>query len=145
VIIIGLLLVFAWSKAYYENALKNISIEYSKSMEKMQQATGKVVLEKANETIGLKESFQKDKEFFEKRDYDLSTENEALRKEKEELQAELNSVKSELEGQKSKFEKLSLQFQQVQNALINANEQISTLIYRNQELCRKLEEKGGEC
>jgi len=33
----------------------------------------------------------------------------------------------------------------VQNALINANEQISTLIYRNQELCRKLEEKGGEC
>ena len=144
-IIIGLLLVFAWSKAYYENALKNISIEYSKSMEKMQQATGKVVLEKANETIGLKESFQKDKEFFEKRDYDLSTENEALRKEKEELQAELNSVKSELEGQKSKFEKLSLQFQQVQNALINANEQISTLIYRNQELCRKLKEKGGEC
>jgi len=145
VIIIGLLLVFAWSTAYYENALKNISIGYDKNMEKIQQATGKVVLEKANETIGLKESFQKDKEFFEKRDYDLSTENEALRKEKERLQAEFNSIKSELEEQKSKFEKLNSQFQQVQNSLIKANEQISSLIYRNQELCRKLKEKGGEC
>ncbi|MBI4143503.1 hypothetical protein HY487_01315 [Candidatus Woesearchaeota archaeon] len=137
------MLVFAWSTAYYENALKNISIRYDKSLDKLQIATGKAILE--NEAVQLKETYQKDKEFFEEKYYDLSTENEALIIEKEKLQAELNYEKSEIEGQKARFDKLQQQFQQVQNSLIKANEEISRLIAKNQELCRKLEEKGERC
>ena len=144
-LIIALVLIFSWSTAYYENALKNVSMQYNKNMEKLQEATGNVIVEKANETIQLKETYEKDKEFFEQKYYDLSIENEELKREKEGMQAELNSVKSELEDAKNKFDILQSHFQQVQNSLIKANEQISSLIYRNQELCRKLKEKGEEC
>ena len=144
-LIIIFFLLFAWHSAYYESTLKNISTQYNKNVKQLQESTGKVVLDNVNVTIQLKETFQKDKEFFEKRYYDLNTENEELKGEKEKLQSELNSVKSELDNQKSRFDILYNQFQQVQNSLIKANEQISSLIARNQELCRKLEEKGGEC
>ncbi|MDP3766166.1 MAG: hypothetical protein Q8R04_06655 [Nanoarchaeota archaeon] len=120
--------------------MKNISIEYEK---KFQETTGKVVL--ANETISLKETFQKDREFFEEKYSNLNMENQELKNNNEKLQLKLNSVKSELEDAKAKFDKLYSQFQQVQNSLIKANGQISSLIYKNQELCRKLKEKGGEC
>lgn len=137
------MLIFAWSTTYYENALKNVSIQYNTNLEKLQKSTGNVIIEKVNETIKQRESFQKDKEFFERKYYDLNTENEELKRENEKLQAELNFVKSELEDLKTKFDKLNSNFQQVQNSLIAANEQISKLIARTNELCKKLKEAGG--
>lgn len=137
-LIIVLVLVFIWSTAYYENALKNVSIQYDKNLKKLQEATGKVVLENINETVQLKETYQKDKEFFEQKYYELNTENEELKREKDRLQSGLNSVKSELEDTKNKFNILQNQFQQVQNSLITANEHISRLIARVNELCQKL-------
>ncbi|MBI3035436.1 hypothetical protein HYY71_03865 [Candidatus Woesearchaeota archaeon] len=142
-LIIAPLILFAWFSTYYDNKLNNITIGYDKSREKLQELTGKVVLEKFNETVQQKESFQKDKESLEKRYYDLKTENEELKTGKDKLHAELNSVKSELESQKANFNALQSQFQQVQNSLIAANEQISGLIARINELCSKLKNTGG--
>jgi len=136
-------LIFAWSTTYYENTLKNVSMQYNKNLEKLQESTGNVVVEKVNETIQLKETYQKDKEFFEQKYYDLNTENEELKREKERLQSELNSLKGELENQKSRFDTLQAHFQQVQNSLMADNEQISKLIARTNELCKKLKEAGG--
>ena len=93
-LIIVLLLLFAWHSAYYESAFKNTSMQYNEELQKLQESTGNMIIEKSNGNIQSKESFQKDKEFFEKRYYDLSTENEALELDREKLQAELNSVKS---------------------------------------------------
>ena len=137
------MLIFAWSTTYYENTLKNVSMQYNKNLEKLQESTGNVVVEKVNETIQLKETYQKDKEFFEQKYYDLNTENEELKREKERLQSELNSLKGELENQKSRFDTLQAHFQQVQNSLMADNEQISKLIARTNELCKKLKEAGG--
>ena len=92
-LVIAPLILFTWFSSYYENKLKNITIEYDKSIE----LTGKAVLE--NETVQLKETYQKDKEALEKGYFDLKTENEELKIEKDKLQAELNSIKSELEIQ----------------------------------------------
>jgi len=61
-LIIAPLILFVWFSTYYDNKLKNITIEYDKSREKLQELTGEVILEKFNETVQLKESFQKDKE-----------------------------------------------------------------------------------
>ncbi|MBS3114672.1 hypothetical protein J4448_06230 [Candidatus Woesearchaeota archaeon] len=118
-------------------------MQYNKNLEKLQESTGNVVVEKVNETIQLKETYQKDKEFFEQKYYDLNTENEELKREKERLQSELNSLKGELENQKSRFDTLQAHFQQVQNSLMADNEQISKLIARTNELCKKLKEAGG--
>ena len=120
-------------------------MEYDNYRINLGETTGKAVLDNVNETIHLKEIFQKDKEVLEKQYSDLRIENEELKREKEKLQTEFNSAKSALEDIKAKFNTLQTQFQQVQNSLIKANEQISTLIARNQELCRKLEEKCGGC
>ena len=142
-LIIVLVLIFAWSTAYYDNALKNASMQYNKNLEKLQEATGNVIVEKVNETIQLKDNYQKDKEALEKGYFDLKTENEELKAEKDKLQTELNSVKGDLEIQKSRFDILYNQFQQVQNSLISANEQISKLAARINELCSKLKASGG--
>ena len=142
-LIIIFFLLFAWHTAYYESTLKNISMQHNEEIKKLQQSTGKVVLEKSNETIQLRENYQKDKEFFEQRYYDLSTENEELKGEKERLQSELNSIKSELENIKAKFDILLVRFQEVESSLVKSNEQISSLISRNRELCDKLKSSGG--
>ena len=86
-LIIVPLILFAISTNYYENKIKNISDEYNKN-QVLLKATGNAILQ-SNET-NLKETFQKDKEFLEKRYFDLKTENEVLRNDKEKLQTELN-------------------------------------------------------
>ena len=136
------ILLFISFSTYYDNKLKNTPTDNDKEIPK---GTGKAVLGQANETTRLEDTFQKDKKFFEEKYADLSSESEALRQDRVGLEAELNSAKSELENTKASFDKLQSKFKQVQDSLIKANEQISSLIARNQELCRKLEEKGGEC
>ncbi len=123
---------------YYENKLKNISIEYNKSRESFQEATGKTVLENVNETIQLKETFQKDKEALEKSYYDLKTENEGLIRDYDKLKAQIDSVKSELERSKSNFDKLQNQFKQVRDSLASADQEISRLAGKVNELCSRL-------
>lgn len=137
------ILLFIGFSTYYENQLKNITIEHGKNTEKLKEATGKIVLEQLNETIQSKEIALKAKETLEQRYFELQSENEGLKAEKDKMQAELNYVKSELEDTQVKFNSLQEQFQQVQNSLIKTNEQISSLIARTNELCRKLKEAGG--
>lgn len=138
------ILLFLSFSIYYENKLKNISIEYNKSQEKLKETAGNAVLEISNETFQLKESFQKDKEFFEEKYNNLNSENEELKRQRDMLQSQLNSMKSELEDINDKFNILQSRFQEVQNTLIKANEQISSLTARVNELCRKLKEAGGD-
>lgn len=137
-VIIPIILFISFS-TYYENKLKNITIEHNKS----KKVTGKAVFEQANETMQLKETFQRDKEFFENKYSELNTENENLKTEKDRLQSGLNSAKSELENLNDKFSRLQSQFQQVQNSLIHTNEQISRLLAKNNELCNKLKSKDS--
>ena len=136
-VLIPIVLFISFS-AYYDNKLKNITAEYDKGI--LKEATGNIVLE-LNETIQSKEIALKAKESLEQKYSELQSENEGLKSERDKMQTELNSVKSELE--QIKFSKLQEQFQQVQDSLIKANGEISRLIARTNELCRKLEENGG--
>lgn len=138
-VLIPILLFISFS-TYYDNKLKNITTEYDKGV--LKEATGNVAFD-LNETIQSKEMALKAKETLEQKYFELSDENEGLKSEKDKMLAELNSMKSELDNTQVKFNRLQDQFQQVQDILIKANEEISSLIYRNQELCRKLEEAGG--
>lgn len=104
--------------------------------------TGNVALE-LNQTIQSKEIALKAKESFEQKYFESQSENEGLKSEKDKMQADLNSMKSELENTKTKFDRLQEQFQQVQDSLIKANEEISSLIARVNELCRKLKDSGS--
>jgi len=140
--IIPIILFLSFS-TYYDNKLKNISVEYSKDHENLKAASGNVVLEQLNQTSHSNETFQKDKEAIEKQYFDLKTENEVLRQENERIHSELEALKSELNSQKAKFDKLYSMYQQVQNSLIEANEQVSGLYVKNKELCSKLKASGG--
>lgn len=124
--VVALLIILSWSTAYNNE---------------LQKATGYAVL--GNES--LKETFQKDKEFLEKRYADLKFENDELRKQKDVLEAESSRVSNDLADTKSKFNILEKRFKELQDNLIKANEDIGRLIARNNELCRKLKEKGEEC
>ncbi|MBI4451958.1 hypothetical protein HY637_00885 [Candidatus Woesearchaeota archaeon] len=145
VFIIALLVIFSWSTAYYESKLSNISLSYDNELQKSEKYTGNAVLEDLNHTLSLKNTFQKDKEYLEKGYFDLKIGNDALKAENERLNDEVGLLKAESESQKTMFDKLQIQFKQVQDSLIKANEDISKLIARNNELCRKLREKGEEC
>jgi chromosome segregation ATPase len=136
IILIGVL------SAYYEQKLKRFSNEQKTFQEKVLLTTGQVIQGQLNETTRLKESALKDKETLESGYIELKSENSALRKEKEKLQAEANSLQSELETEKSNFKKLQIHYKHVQDSLINANEQISSLISRNTKLCEKIKENG---
>lgn len=103
-VLIPIVLFISFS-AYYENQLKNITIEY-KNKENLETATGKVVLKQLNETIQSKETVLKAKESMEQKYFELSNENEGLKGERDRIQAELNSLKSEYDNTKAKFEKL---------------------------------------
>ena len=137
-IIIALLIAFTWSSAYYDGRLSNITVYYDNKFSKL---TGNAVLNESS----LKETFQKDKEALEEGYFELKNENDALKAEIEIAHDETSSLKSELQSQKEDFSKLQSRFAEVQNAIIKANEEISRLIAKNNELCRKLKEKGEEC
>ena len=142
-LIIVPLLLFAWFSVYYQSTLKNISLEYNKSREKLEETTGKIVLEQLNETLKSKETALQDKEALEKGYYDLKVENEDLKLQKESLETELNSVKSELQDTKNKFNIIQTRFQEVQNGLSKAYDDMSILRARIKELCSKLEAAGS--
>ena len=138
------LILFAGFSAYYQETLKNISTEYGQNREQLEKVTGELILEetKANESLQVKETVQKDKEVLEKGFNELKNENLVLKKEKSSLEQELISVKSELQKTKSevqeekeKFNLLKLRFDAVEKGLIKANEEISRLIARIKELC----------
>lgn len=129
------IILFISFSTYYDNKLKNLSVESDKSREIL--ATGQAVFAEAN--YSLKE------DFFEERYSSLDSENEGLKQDRLKMEQELALTKSELQNLNDKFSRIQQQFQQVQNSLIQANEQISSLIFKNHELCRKLKEKGGEC
>ncbi len=139
------IILFITLSIHYENKIKDISSEYNQKIENFQYVSGKAVLERLNETIGLKETALQDKEKLENEYYQLKIENEALSKEKERLQAESDLLKSQLQSQNAKFNRLESDFNQVQNSLIEANEAISKLLSRVQELCRRLEANGEKC
>lgn len=143
-LIIVLLVLYSWSSIYYDNKLKNISAQFQLEQDELQAATGNLILEKDNETINLQESFQEDKEVLEKGYSDLNAENQDLTKNNTELKTELDSVKSELEEYKSKFSILEKRFNEIQDASIKINEDISRLASRNRYLCSKLKAANPE-
>lgn len=134
------IILFIALDVHYENSVKNINNEYNK---KLEEITGKIVLERLNETAQLKETNAKAKGMLEERYSDLKSENEGLVKQKDKLQIESDSLKGQLQSQNTKFNKLQSDFNQIQNSLIEANEAISRLTARANELCRKLKEAGG--
>ena len=139
------ILVFIVFSTYYDNKLKNISMEYNRNREEFEKVTAQAILEQLNETLLSKEIAIQDKEIMEENYFNLKTENEDLRKDRDKLKAELDHVNGQLEMQKNNFNILQARFQQIQSGLSKANDEISRLIARNQELCRKLKEKGEEC
>lgn len=127
-LIVPIVLFISFS-TYYDNKLKNLAIESDK-------ITGRVSLAEANSS---KEEFLEEKYAY------LSLESEDLKQDRLKMESELALTKSELQNLNDKFSRLQQQFQYIQESLVNANEQISKLIAKNNELCRKLKEKGGEC
>lgn len=137
------IILFSGFSIYYYNQLQNISTEFNKSKEMLLSTAGQAVRESYNETIQLKESFQKDREALEKGYSDLNAENQQLAINNEKLKAELDSTKSELEDYKSKFGILEQRFKELQENLIKANEELGKLKSRVRILCKKLEEAGS--
>ena len=80
---------------------------------------------------------QKDKEELERRYFESTNENINLTEEN-------INLKSQVQDLQEQFNKLQNRFNQVQAALEAANDGISRLIARNNELCRELKEAGGK-
>ena len=126
-LIVVLLLIYSMFSVHYNQALSNFTRYYGNNS--IKSASGNVILEQNNSSSLL----QKDKHDLEKKYFDIKTENDKLK-----------NVNSELQNLQEQFDKLKNRFSEVQDALVKANNGISLLIGRNNELCRELKEAGGK-
>ena len=144
-LIIVLLLLFAGFSVYYQKNLDKINQEYKEKREELDKITAKLVSEeaKALEISQIKENAQKDKEVLEKGFNELKNENEVFKNGLSTAKYELEKTKAELQDKTDKFNLLQERFNQVEQSLVKANEEISRLTTRANELCEKLEAAGS--
>jgi chromosome segregation ATPase len=137
----------------YQTKLEDVSTEYKNKTEQFEKLTAQVVSEEAKvyEISELKEKAELDKETLESRYNELKNEKQGLEREKRVLQEELTSVKSELGQTKSElqdkitiFNLLQARFDQVEGSLIKANDEISRLASKVNNLCEQLQDTGGD-
>ena len=130
-LIVVLILIYSIFSVHYNQTLSNVTKYYSNNSVK--STTGNVVLQQNSPNSLL----QKDKEELERRYFESNNENTNLTEENIELKSQLRNLQEQ-------FNKLNNRFSEVQEALQKANDGISRLIARNNELCRELKEAGGK-
>ena len=143
-LILALVVAIAIFSTFYQTKLKDISTEYENKTEALEKITAKAVSEEAKvqEISQISEKVQKDKGAIEKSYTELKNENEALKTDKNNLQEELAKTKSELQDKIDKFNLLQNRFNQVEESLIEANDEISRLAAKIRNLCKQLQESG---
>jgi len=144
-IIIILVIGFAAFTAIYQNNIEGISSEYENKSKELEKITARLISEEARmqEISRLQEKAQEDKEAIEGGFNDFRDENEKLQKDLTSIRIELEKTKSELQDKANKFNLLQLRFDQVEDSLIKANNDLSRLSARVNELCNKLLSAGG--
>ena len=144
-IIIILVIGFAAFTAIYQNNIEGISSEYENKSKELEKITARLISEEARmqEISRLQEKAQEDKEAIEGGFNDFRDENEKLQKDLTSIRIELEKTKSELQDKANKFNLLQLRFDQVEDSLIKANNDLSRLSARVNELCDKLQNAGG--
>ena len=144
-IIIILVIGFAAFTAIYQNNIEGISSEYENKSKELEKITARLISEEARmqEISRLQEKAQEDKEAIEGGFNDFRDENEKLQKDLASIRIELENTKSELQDKTNKFNLLQMRFDQVEDSLVQANNDISKLSERVNELCDNLESAGG--
>ena len=144
-IIIILVIGFAAFTAIYQNNIEGISSEYENKSKELEKITARLISEEARmqEISRLQEKAQEDKEAIEGGFNDFRDENEKLQKDLASIRIELENTKSELQDKTNKFNLLQMRFDQVEDSLIKANNDLSRLSARVNELCDNLESAGG--
>ena len=143
--IMVLVIAFAVFTAVYQNKLESISLEYENKSQELEKITARLISEetKMQEISRLQEKAQEDKEVIEGGFNDFRDENEKLQKDLTSIRIELEKTKSELQDKTNKFNLLQMRFDQVEDSLIKANNDLSRLSARVNELCDKLQNAGG--
>ena len=143
--IMVLVIAFAVFTAVYQNKLESISLEYENKSQELEKITARLISEetKMQEISRLQEKAQEDKEVIEGGFNDFRDENEKLQKDLTSIRIELEKTKSELQDKTNKFNLLQMRFDQVEDSLIKANNDLSRLSARVNELCNKLLSAGG--
>ena len=137
-LVITLLALLIMSIIYYEITLGNVKNEYNKNQEIFGGLTADAVLEEFNKTSSIKETFQKYREYLEKKYDELNTLNKNLKNQIDELNAELTIVKSQVEYQKARDVGPTEHFRLFQSK----NEEINKLKEKLKELCSEFEAKN---
>ena len=143
--ILALIIAFAGFSSIYEHRLRSMSTEYENKSQELEKITARLISEEAKmqEISRLQEKAQEDKEAIEGDFNDFRDENEKLQKDLTSIRVEMEKTKSELQDKTNKFNLLQMRFDQVEDSLIMANNDISILSARFKELCNKLEDAGG--
>jgi len=143
--ILALIIAFASFSSIYEHRLRSMSTEYENKSQELEKITARLISEEAKmqEISRLQEKAQEDKEAIEGGFNNFRDENEKLQKDLASIRIELENTKSELQDKTNKFNLLQMRFDQVEGSLVQANNDISKLSARVNELCEKLESAGG--
>jgi chromosome segregation ATPase len=137
---------------FYKFKLENVSIEYENKSKQLEEITAKAISEEAKiqEISQSKETLSNDKAVLEEGYSSLNNENQELKKEKTILEEEIASVKLELGKTKSElkekvnnFNLLQARFDQIEGSLVKANDEVSSLAAKVNDLCKELEAAGG--
>ena len=144
-IIVVLVAAIAVFSAFYQTKFKNISIDYENKTKQLEKITAKAVFgeTKSFELAQQQDNIKKDKEALEQNYKSIDTENRGLKNELASTAAELAITKSQLSEARAKFDILQGRFNEVDQSLVNANDDISRLSFRVKELCKELENAGG--
>ena len=129
------LILFAWFSGYYSNSIGKIS----------KNCTISVGAEYSVPSPDIVSNLKKDKELLEQGYANIRSEKEAVELEKQRLDEYSKSLKVECDTAQSTTSVYESRYNEIQGRLSTANEQISSLISKNNELCSRLQEKGGNC
>ena len=127
------LILFAWFSGYYSNSIEKIAGNCT------------IASEYSVPSPDIVSNLKKDKELLEQGYADIRSEKEAVELEKQRLDEYSKSLKVECNTAQSTTSVYESRYNEIQGRLSTANEQISSLISKNNELCSRLEENGGSC
>ena len=144
-LILALIITITGFSIFYQNKFKNISTDYENKTKQLEKITAKAVSEesKSQELSQQQENIRQDKEALESRYNEITSENQAPKKDLDSIRLELGRTKSELADKTSMFSLLQTRFDQVEESLVKANDEISRLSAKVKELCSELESAGG--
>jgi chromosome segregation ATPase len=134
-LIVVSILVFSGFTVYYQASFKDVSLEYKEKLEKLQQVTGDLAVQKKelNETYALRVKAEQDKQALDQSYKELSDERNQLENDKSTLQTELTTTKNDLADK-------SAQLQSVQNQLASTQSELSSVKSKKNSLEDDLEE-----